>query len=206
MTQQPDLVGRGRETALLEGVLAAAAGPERTSAALLVEGPAGIGKSAMLQHAARQWPTGAPLLRTEGVEPEIDVPFAGLHRLLRPVLDHLPAVPAPQAEALGVALGLSGARAAGTPTTARPAERFLVGAGVLSLVAEAAAGHGLLALVDDAHRLDRESSEALTFAARRLVAEGVVVPFAAADGSDFEAAGIRRLSLAGLTPADAVLL
>jgi hypothetical protein len=59
---------------------------------------------------------------------------------------------------------------------------LLVGAGTLSLLAAAAEERPLLCLVDDAHWLDAASAGALTFAARRLEDDPVVVLFAAREG------------------------
>ena len=47
------------------------------------------------------------VLRTRGVESEAPLPFAALHRLLRPVLGRLAAIPTPQANALRAAFGES---------------------------------------------------------------------------------------------------
>ena len=79
-------------------------------------------------------------------------------------------------------------------------DRFLIGVGVLSLLAEAAEDVPLVCVVDDAQWLDRPSADALTFAARRLEAEGVVLLFAARDGElrRFEAPGLAELRLTGL--------
>ncbi len=72
------------------------------------------------------------------------------------MLDRISALPDVQAEALRGALGLA---------KAGPADRFLVGLAVLSLLAELAADQPLLCVVDDAQWLDRASADALLFAA-----------------------------------------
>ncbi|WP_214410552.1 AAA family ATPase [Sphaerisporangium fuscum] len=134
-----------------------------SSGVLVVRGEPGIGKTALLEHAMAN---GADLqiLRSVGVRSESDLAFAGLHLLIRPVFDRMAALPEPQRLALQGAFGLADARGA---------DRLLVGLGVLSLLAEAAEDGPVLCLVDDAHWLDRSSLDALTFAARRLGAEGV---------------------------------
>ena len=138
------------------------------------------------------------VIRGRGVESEAELPFAGLHVLLRSALDHLPALPQTQQDALGAALGL---RRAG------PYDRFLVGVAVLSLLAELAEDRPLVCLVDDAHWLDRASASALVFAARRLDAEGIAVIFAARDHRDmFPASGLPVLRLGGLDAASAAAL
>ena len=77
------------------------------AARCVLTGEAGIGKSALLEDAAAAVAdAGMRVLRAAGVEAEREVPFGGLLQLLRPVLDQLDAIPAPQAEALGSALAL----------------------------------------------------------------------------------------------------
>ena len=72
---------------------------------------AAIRVSALLDYAARSadvaaGPDGAEMrvIRGCGVESEAELPFAGLHVLLRSALDHLPALPRTQQDALGAAL------------------------------------------------------------------------------------------------------
>jgi DNA-binding CsgD family transcriptional regulator/tetratricopeptide (TPR) repeat protein len=185
------LYGRGVELAEIERLLVGAR--QGRSAALVVRGEAGIGKSALLAAAAAADDT--RVLRAVGVESELELPFAALHLLLRPALERAPALPAPQAAAIRGVFGL---------TEAGGVDRFLVGVAVLGLLAELAADGPLLCLVDDAQWLDRASAEALVFAARRLDAEGVVMLFAARDDDGrFDAPGLPELRLRGLGDADA---
>jgi len=182
------LYGRRVEAAAVERLVAGARSSQ--SGALLVRGEPGVGKSALLAHAEEQ-ATDMRVLRSVGIEAESELAFAGLHQLLHPVLDRVDRLPAPQLAALGGALGLRHASVG---------DRFLVGVGVLSLLAEAAEEAPLLAVIDDAHWLDQPSADALTFAARRLEAEGVVLLFAALEGGvrQFEAPGLAELTLRGL--------
>ncbi|SDH47207.1 regulatory protein, luxR family [Lentzea fradiae] len=187
------LHGRGKETSVIDRLLADC----RTgrSGCLLVTGEAGIGKTALLEHAASA-AGGWRIMRSTGIESEAHLPFAGLHLLLRPALDRADALPAPQARALRGAFGLA---------QAEPGDRMLVGLAVLSLLAEFADGKPVLCLVDDAQWLDRASAEALLFAARRLDTEGIALIVAARPG--FEAPGLARMALTGLdAPAAAGLL
>lgn len=153
-------------TALLDGVRSG------TGGALVVRGEPGVGKSALLRHAAGRTAP-ARVLRATGAEPERGLAFAALHQLLRPVAGLTDALPEPQRDAVHGALGLA----------APPAEsdRFLVAAGVLSLLEEASRPHGLLCVVDDFHWADRASADALLFAARRLEAGAVGLLIATRD-------------------------
>src|SRR4051794_491572 len=73
------------------------------SAALVLRGEPGVGKTALLECAARQ-AAGFRLSEIAGVEAEMELPFAGLHQLCAPMLDRLDSVPVPQRNALRVAL------------------------------------------------------------------------------------------------------
>ena len=162
---RPVLLGRTRETAHIEDLLDSA--KDGKSAALLLHGEAGIGKSALLRtalDAAAQRDFG--ILRTRGFESESDIPFAGLLELLTPLLALRDRIPEVQARALGSALALE-------PPT--PFDRFAVPAAMLSLLGAAAEEKPYLVAADDVHWLDDASREALIFVARRLGAEGVVL-------------------------------
>ena len=180
------LHGRDSERARLATLLAdARAG---TAGSLLVTGDPGVGKSALLSDAVGGLED-ALVLRTQGVESEAPMAFAALHRLLRPVLDRVDRLPAPQAVALKVALG----EEIGT------VEPFLVALGTLSLLSEAAEEQLVVCVVDDAHWLDVASADALLFAARRLAADPVAMIFSAREsGYAFAPEGVPVLSLRGL--------
>jgi predicted ATPase len=181
------LYGRSEQLAaidrLLEGMRSGRAG------SLVLRGEAGIGKTALLD-AAEGKATGARVLRVTGVESEAELPFAGLQALLRPAVDEIGALPERQAVALRGAFGLA---------EAAVADRFLVGLGVLSLVAELAEDRPVLMLVDDAQWLDRASADALVFAARRLHAERAAVLAAARDEPSGGGRGWRSYGWAGWT-------
>lgn len=161
---------------------------ERRSSALVIRGDPGVGKSALLRHATVQ-AAGLTVLQATGAEAEIELSFAALHQLLHPVIARTTDLPPPQAGALRSALGLQ----------AGQHDRFLVSAGLLSLLAELADDQPLLVTIDDAQWLDRASAEALVFAARRLHSEGVSILFAAREGErSFDADGITEIRLTGL--------
>jgi DNA-binding CsgD family transcriptional regulator len=186
------LIGRDPEQRLIESLLEEAR--NGASAALLIRGEAGIGKTALLDHAGVS--SGFRTLRCAGTEPEHDLTFAGLDQLLRPLHALIGRLPDPQASALQCALGIGG----------EPVEdRLLLGLATLNLLAEATGEGPLLCVVDDLQFLDGPSAQALLFAARRLGAESVVMLFGLRDdpGSWFEAPGLSQLTLAPLSEADA---
>jgi len=161
-----------------------------SSAAIVLCGEPGIGKTALLDYAAEAVPD-LQVIRVTGVEPEMDLGFAALHQLARPLLSFLVRLPVPQQEALRAAFGqLDG------PTP----DRFLVGLAMLSLLTAAAEVRPLLCLVDDAQWLDSESGELLAFVARRLHAERVGMLFAVRESPerDPHLGGLPSLCLGGL--------
>ena len=190
--RDPVLLGRAAERRALDRLLEDAR--DHRSAVLIVRGEAGVGKTALLDHCARQ-ASGFRIARVTGVESEMELPFAGLHQLCAPMLGRLDALPAPQQAALGVALGLA---------PGAPPDRFLVALAALSLLAEVGAERPLLCIVDDAQWLDAASAQVLGFVARRLLAEAVALVFAVRDPSDTrELAGLPQLDLGPLPDEDA---
>src|SRR5216117_2609714 len=104
---------------------------------------------ALLQDAAEQ-ADGFRQLRCAGIEAELELPFAGLHQLLGPVLDRLDRLPAPQAQGLQAAFGLV--------ETEATSNRFLVELGVLSLLAVVAGEQPVLCSIAEAGWLDAASA------------------------------------------------
>ena len=133
------MLGRQRERAVLERLLDTARGGH--GAVLVVHGDPGVGKTALLEYAVEAG-EGFRVLRTAGVEGEMELDYAALQQLCSPILEFLERLPDPQRDALGVAFGLSGGPA---PSP------FLVGLAVLGLLSEAAEPQPLLCVVDDAH-------------------------------------------------------
>ena len=81
-------------------------------------------------------------------------------------------------------------------------DRFLIGLAVLSLLSDVAESRPLVCLIDDVQWLDRASSQALAFVARRLLAESVGLIFALRAASD-ELTGLPELVVEGLGGGDA---
>jgi predicted ATPase len=152
-----ELLGRDRELAELYALID---GVEERGGALVVRGEAGMGKSALLAAAReRALGRGVAVVSTAGTVSESRLAFAGLHQLMLPVLDRLELLPEPQRRALETAFGAAEGDAP---------DLFLIGLATLGLIAERAADSPLLVLVEDAHDLDRSSSEVLEFVARRV--------------------------------------
>jgi DNA-binding CsgD family transcriptional regulator len=165
------LVGRLDEQRLLTSLLDDV--PTRGQA-LVVHGDPGIGKSRLLSEAERTArERGMAVLSTTGVQSEADLPFAGLHQLLRPVRRRASELREVQRGALDAAFGLS---------QEAPPERFRIAMAVLDLLSDAAADAPLLVVVDDAHWLDRPTADVLAFVARRIESDPIVVLVAIRDG------------------------
>jgi DNA-binding CsgD family transcriptional regulator len=184
------LRGRQEECAVLDGLLDEARAGQ--SGVLLVRGEAGVGKTALLEYAVGS-ASDFRVVRTAGVESEMELAFAALHQLCAPLLDWLERLPGPQRDALRTTFALS--------EGAVP-DRFLVGLATLSLLSEVAEERPLLCVIDDAQSLDRASAQALAFVARRLLAEPAVLLFAAREPSE-ELTGLPELVIEGLQDADA---
>ena len=182
------LFGREQELDLVDGLLEQAR--LSRSAALVIRGDPGIGKSALLASALDRADDMTTLM-ARGVESESHLPFAGLHQLLAPALPLMDRLPDPQARALGGALCI-----------AEPSgeSRFLISVACLTLLSELAEERPVLCLVDDVQWLDTPSADALLFVSRRLGGEGIVILFAARDGAEgqFEARDLRSLELTGI--------
>jgi DNA-binding CsgD family transcriptional regulator len=189
---QPRLRGRRGECEALDRFMAEVrAGRSRV---LVLRGKAGVGKTALLEYLLART-SGCRVASAAGVESEMELPFAGLHQLCAPLLDHLPRLPDPQSDALRTAFGLG---------TGPPPDRFLVGLAVLSLLAEATEDRPLICVIDDAQWMDVVSAQTLSFVGRRLLAERVGLLFAVREpGDGVDLAGMDELVVRGLADADA---
>ncbi|AWS42700.1 LuxR family transcriptional regulator [Streptosporangium sp. 'caverna'] len=182
VTRSPALHGRDAEQDALLRLLDDA----RTGhgGATLLSGAPGTGKTALLDFAVEH-ADDFVVLRTRGTEWEARLPCAGLHGLLRPVMDRLPALPPAQASVLAEALELGAADGG-----------LALPAAVLNLLV--AVGRPVLVCVDDVHHLDAPSRESLFFAARRLAGESIALLFAADDDAvapcDIPALSLRNLN------------
>ena len=167
MDAAQELISRHEELAVLVRFLGSlAAGPR----ALLVEGEAGIGKTALWQAGlTRSQAVGQRTLVCRPAGSEVRLSFAALGDLLAGVLEEaLPALPAPQRRALQVALLL-------VEPEGEPPDRRAIGLGMLNVLRTLSSAGPLLVAIDDAEWLDEPSAAVLAFALRRLGAEPVGV-------------------------------
>ena len=161
------ILGRDGECRVIDSVLGAAR--QGSSAALVIRGDAGMGKTTLLGYAIAS-ASEMRVVQIAGVQSESEFGFGALHRLLVPFMKCTRELPRRQRVALGTAFGsLDGP----------PPDRFLVGLAALTVLAEVAADRPLLCLIDDAQWLDKESLDALGLIARRLYAESLALIFAA---------------------------
>ncbi len=189
----PTLLGREAELETIDSILRDIGSG---GGALVLRGDPGIGKTSLLEWAARRAEQlEVNVLRTAGAPSEAQMAFAGLHRLLRPHLARRDDLPPPQRNALSIAFGLSV-----EAEPAAPPDIFLIALATLDLLADAAAGSPLLLLVEDVHWLDAGTAEVLAFVARRIELEPVALLFTHRDDEEtpFDAAGLAELRVGGL--------
>ncbi len=190
------LLGRGREQSLLRSLLDEVA---THGQALVLRGEPGVGKSRSrllsdTARAARE--RGMSVLTTTGVQSEADLPFAGLHQLLRPVRGRASELPGVQRAALDTAFGLA--------LEAAP-EQYRIAMAVLDLMSEVAADAPLLLIAEDLQWLDRPTSEVLAFVGRRIESDPILLLAAAREGypSVLDDAALPGHRLSGLDDATA---
>ncbi|GGQ70034.1 helix-turn-helix transcriptional regulator [Couchioplanes azureus] len=181
------MIGRRHECAVVEALLA---GSATRGGTLVICGEPGIGKTALLDHAAsRAEPV---VLRARGVESEAVLPFAALADLLIPIRRHFRDIPRVQRDALEGCLALSD-RAEPNP--------YVVCAAALSVLAAAADASPVTMLVDDLQWTDPSSQRVLMFMARRLLFERAALLFTVRldGGALIDPRSLPVLQLAGLS-------
>ena len=159
---------------------------------MVLRGEPGVGKTALLEHTARH-AADCCVLYASGVEPEMELAFAGLHQLLAPLLDRVDHLPGPQRDALRTAFGFSHGAAP---------DRLFIFLAVLSLLSDTAAERPVVCVVDDEQWVDRASAQVLAFVARRLESDAVGIVIAARTTSE-ELAALPELEVEGLHEDDA---
>ncbi|WP_307870912.1 LuxR family transcriptional regulator [Micromonospora sp. C51] len=172
------LRGRQAECREIRSLLAAPAGK-----ALLLHGEPGSGRSTLLAYAHRHG-RGRRLLAATGLPDEAMLPYAGLQRLLDPVLDGTGALPERQRQVLRRAVAGEGCR---------DQDQLLLSHAVLGLLAEAAHDGPLLCTMDDLDVGDAPTARLLTLVARRLPQLPVVLLLTAGSDSGADAIPARRL-------------
>ncbi|MFG1649404.1 AAA family ATPase [Micromonospora sp. NPDC049275] len=126
--------------------------------ALLLHGEPGSGRSALLTYAHR-YAKDCTVLSGAGLPQEATLPYAGLQRLLEPVLDRVTTLPEPRRHLLRRVLDGEGCP---------PERRLALSVAVLGLLAAAARERPLLATMDDVDRGDPQTAQVLAIVARRL--------------------------------------
>ena len=156
------VVGRDAEIDVLQSFIERAA---LNGEPLLLIGDAGVGKTALLDVAARRATSlGVSVVRAAGAEFEADISFSALHQALLPLLNGIEGLRPLYRDALSVALGLG---------EGRPPDRLVVSGAALELVRRAGQEQPLLIVLDDAFWMDRSSADVLGFVARRLAGSHV---------------------------------
>jgi hypothetical protein len=167
------LVGRAGDIELVQSFI------ERTAdsgAALCLTGEAGVGKTALLDVAARRaTASGLRVLTAGGVEFEAEVSFAGLNQLLMPVLGELTSLSDAHRDGLASSLGFGSGPAV---------DRLVVSTAVLTLLRTVALDRPVAIVVDDLQWIDRASAGVLGFVARRLSGDRIGVLAASRSSGD----------------------
>ncbi|ANF32502.1 hypothetical protein A0130_13240 [Leifsonia xyli] len=187
------LYGRSEELSLLDDLVNRL--PE-AGGALVIHGEAGIGKTALGEHAARRAAArGCAVSSVTATESEASVPYSALQALLHPFEVNIRAMRFRPRTVLEAAFGILDGAAP---------DLFAVATAVLELLGDAAAETGLLVFLDDAQWVDGSTARVLGFVARRIAADPVAIVLALRDGyrSPLLDSDVNSLSVEALTPED----
>ena len=153
------VVGRGAELVRIDAYLKG----DRAASLLVIEGPAGIGKTTLWRAGIeRAQELGRTVLSARAPQVETGLAFAGLQTLLGEAVEEvMDALPAPQRLALDIVLLRAEPPAGGLNSRA-------VATALLSALSLLAAHTPVVVAVDDLQWLDGETVRALSFAVARL--------------------------------------
>ncbi|WP_436535005.1 ATP-binding protein [Actinoplanes sp. HUAS TT8] len=171
--------------------------PEGRGGAMLITGETGVGKSALIRAAAgiaRE--AGFRVLTCSGVEGETQIGLAGLHELLRVIIDRAEILPVEHREVLFSVFGL-GPRIA--------PDRLQLSQAVHGLLTALAAEQPLMMVLDDAHWMDQPTISMIAFLVQRVADAPIVMlvgrrPHAA---TALATIGLDEITLDRLTESDA---
>ncbi|MCF3179071.1 AAA family ATPase [Streptomyces polychromogenes] len=190
------LVGREEEQAQLAAFVKSATG--RT---LVLRGEAGVGKSALLDHAAAlAAQEGGVVLRAAGVEAESALPYAGLHQFLHPLAA---ATATPYDDANSAVFDAAFGGGPGQPPSA-----MALGIAVLRLLTRTHTRRPPLLILDDGQWLDDASADVCGFVGRRLAGTPVklLVAVRTDTASRWDTAALPELPVRALREEDAARL
>ena len=168
--------GRSEELARLTAAVELAT--DGSASVALVSGAAGMGKTWLLDALVAEVRRGTepPLVLRASAHPaEHDLPYAGLHQLVEPVVGAIGDLPAARRDALQGALAMA---------DLEPHDSFAAASGLLQLVTDLAEDQPVVVAVDDLQWLDPSSYQALVFLCRRLGADRVAVVLSGRDVPD----------------------
>ncbi|MFF4364839.1 AAA family ATPase [Streptomyces sp. NPDC001594] len=205
------MVGREAQRAELTAFVTS-----ETGRALVLRGEAGVGKSALLDHAATlAEQEGRVVLRAAGVEAESALPHAGLHQFLHPLLAG-PARPDAASRAVFDATfatrsdttsGAASDTASGAAPV-RPPSAMALGIAVLRLLTHTRTHRPSLLVLDDGQWLDDASADVCAFVGRRLAGSPVklLVAVRTDTPSRWDTAALPELPVRALPEEDAARL
>ncbi|MQY23670.1 helix-turn-helix transcriptional regulator [Nocardia macrotermitis] len=182
------IVGRDGEQRRLRELIAAATGQS-----LLLRGDSGVGKSALLDYAAESAvEAGCAVIRATGVEAESELPYAGLHQLVCPLLRADDVLDPDTRAVLDIVFGQH---------PGEPPSIMTLGIAVLNLLVQAGADRPLLLILDDGHWFDEASVQVCGFVARRLPGTRTKLLIAVRTGemSEFDHAGLPEAAVSALS-------
>jgi DNA-binding CsgD family transcriptional regulator len=169
----PTLLGRDDDLRQLTALAGLAGSSPR---GLLLIGEAGIGKTALLEHAREAAAAaGTGVLSATGVQWEGEISFSGLNQLLLPARDELARLDRAHHDALTTALGLS---------LGPPVDPLVLCTATLALLETVAEHRPLLLVVDDLQWIDRATTRVIGFLARRIGGSPIGLLAAARPGTE----------------------
>jgi DNA-binding CsgD family transcriptional regulator/energy-coupling factor transporter ATP-binding protein EcfA2 len=186
------MIGRDGEWVRLSAIVT---GPDGQAAVL--RGESGVGKSTLLDRAARLAERdGHGVVRAAGVEAESELPYAGLHQVLHPLLPRVNDLDEGSRAVLATVFGQNLGQSTGNPPSV-----MSLGIAVLDLLSLEAAQKPLLLLLDDGHWIDDASADVCGFVGRRLTGTSVrlVVALRADIESRFDSAALAEIPVPALS-------